>query len=474
MANLLSPLMNGYSNPELEDSQRKSIQEQENLYKYLEGQAQPNLFQIAGALARPTKTGNWLEALGAGTEEYGRQMAEREKLEPSRMQMRAEIASKKYQMQQQGEFRNLTSNLYSQDEQGKQKVNTNVLQQMMSIDPKATNEILSGKKVMNEENLKDATNRFIQNPSDKKAIADIAMYSPDGFKAVLEIANNSPKLRSLLGKNENGESQEVTPFDHLMVVDNPLIAGQAKTLRKKVLDGTLSEEKAISIATQLVQIYTTSNDKRELHGALSGIKQQLAEAQLEKIKKENANLNPEQKEMHKKIILPAIVEAGKGVNALAVLDTINDIIPNAPSGFLSGYTAETWGKLTGSEKNTALRQLLQQTNTLLNLVPRLPGAQSNFDANNIKLSIGKLEDPTLTNAQRRKLVESMRKSYQNLIDKGQEIEEFWNDNRKLHPSFYGKEKKPEIPPLPNEISVDKDTNTGISKFKVLGVEKGNK
>jgi len=466
--------MSSFSNPEIEESQRKSIQEQENLYKYLEKQTQPNLFQVAGALARPTKTGNWMEALGAGTDEYGRQLAEQEKLEPSRIQMRAEISAKKYQMQLQNQFKDLTNNLYTQDDQGKQNLNPNVLQRMMSIDPKSTNEILAGKKVMNEESLKDATNRYIMNPNDKQAIADIAMYSPNGFQSVLDIAKNSTKLRSLLGKKEDGQSQEVTPFDALMLVQNPLIANQAKVLRQKVLDGTLDEEKAIPMATQLLQIFTTSNDKRELHGALSGITKELNEAKLEKIKKEtDAFQTPEQKATHKDIILPVIKQAGKGVEALGVLDIIDDIIPNAPNGFLSGYTAETWGRLTGSEKNTALRSLLQQTNTLLNLVPKLPGSQSNFDANNIKLSIGKLEDATLTNEQRRVLVNSMRKSFQNLINRGQLIEEYWNENKKIHPLYYGKGEKPVIPPLPNEIVLKPKPKAGSTHFEVLGIEREN-
>jgi murein DD-endopeptidase MepM/ murein hydrolase activator NlpD len=86
-----------------EDAQQVLLQEQENLMKQLENRAQPNLFQVAGALARPTKTGNWIEALGAGSEEYGRQVAEQEKLEPSLIQMRAQLGAQRFEMQNKAE-----------------------------------------------------------------------------------------------------------------------------------------------------------------------------------------------------------------------------------------------------------------------------------------------------------------------------------------------------------------------------------
>ena len=86
-----------------EEASQQYLADMDMLMKSLENRAQPNLFQVAGALARPTRTGNWAEALGAGSEEYGRQLAEQEKLEPSLIQMRAQLNAQRFEMQNEAE-----------------------------------------------------------------------------------------------------------------------------------------------------------------------------------------------------------------------------------------------------------------------------------------------------------------------------------------------------------------------------------
>lgn len=96
MANpLASPLPFSTS----DEGAQQYLQAQEKLMRALENRGQPNLYQVAGALARPTATGNALEALGAGSAEYGKQLSEQEKLEPSLIQMRAGLAAQKYELQ---------------------------------------------------------------------------------------------------------------------------------------------------------------------------------------------------------------------------------------------------------------------------------------------------------------------------------------------------------------------------------------
>ena len=86
-----------------DEASQQYLEAQNQLMKALENRAQPNLFQVAGALAKPTATGSALEALGAGASEYGRQIAEQEKLEPSLIQMRAGLAAQKYELQNRNE-----------------------------------------------------------------------------------------------------------------------------------------------------------------------------------------------------------------------------------------------------------------------------------------------------------------------------------------------------------------------------------
>jgi murein DD-endopeptidase MepM/ murein hydrolase activator NlpD len=82
-----------------DEASQQYLRAQDELMRALENRSQPNLFQVAGALAKPTMTGSALEALGAGASEYGRQVAEQEKLEPSLIQMRAGLAAQKYELQ---------------------------------------------------------------------------------------------------------------------------------------------------------------------------------------------------------------------------------------------------------------------------------------------------------------------------------------------------------------------------------------
>ena len=89
------------------DSQQQYLDTMNQLMEALENRSQPNLFQVAGALAKPTRTGNALEALGEGASEYGRQVAEKEKLEPSLIQMKAGLAEKQLELRNKSDAMNM-------------------------------------------------------------------------------------------------------------------------------------------------------------------------------------------------------------------------------------------------------------------------------------------------------------------------------------------------------------------------------
>jgi len=168
-----------------------------------------NWWAATGALLKPTRTGSFGESAGNFAEELGKQQQANEAQLPSLIQMRAQVASQNLQLAEKTA-------------------------------------------------LKQATNDFISNPTDKKAIANIASLSPNGIKDVVEIAKNAPRIRSLINGTANAES---TPFDVLTAVDDPVISGQAKVLQSKYKNGEIDEEKANALGQQMLQLYTTSNDK---------------------------------------------------------------------------------------------------------------------------------------------------------------------------------------------------------------------
>jgi murein DD-endopeptidase MepM/ murein hydrolase activator NlpD len=98
-----------------DEASQQYLRAQDELMRALENRSQPNLFQVAGALAKPTMTGSALEALGAGASEYGRQVAEQEKLEPSLIQMRAGLAAQKYELQNRTKALSMMGQLLGSD-----------------------------------------------------------------------------------------------------------------------------------------------------------------------------------------------------------------------------------------------------------------------------------------------------------------------------------------------------------------------
>jgi len=91
-------------------AQKEYLDALNKVMESLQGQAEPNLFSLAGALGKPTPTGHWSEALASGASEFGRQQAEQQKLAPSLAQMRASIAGQKYEMQNDAKALDLIGN----------------------------------------------------------------------------------------------------------------------------------------------------------------------------------------------------------------------------------------------------------------------------------------------------------------------------------------------------------------------------
>ena len=202
----------------------------------------PNYFSIASGFLKPTVGGSFGESLGNAVGAYGQQLEQQKQQAPAIAQMRAQLAQ-----QNAGNIKSI--------------------------------------------GLQQATNAFIKDPTDKAAIAGIASLSPDGFKSVIELAKSAPRIKALLGGTNSSES---TPFDVLIAIPDPVISGQARILQQKYKNGEIDPEKGDQLGQQMLQLYTSSNDRKILHGMLSSVNAELAQAKLDKLKLETENyLSPQ-------------------------------------------------------------------------------------------------------------------------------------------------------------------------------------
>ena len=111
--------------------------------------------------------------------------------------------------------------------------------------------------------------------------------------------------------------------------------------------------------------------------------------------------------------------------------TLKDIVAKAPSGIVSGVGAKTIGALFGTDENTALRKLEGLSKRLITLIPRLPGAQSNLDAQNLEKSIMRLQDITLTNKQRIDLLNEIESGFKRLSTRADNVQSNWEATKKF-------------------------------------------
>jgi murein DD-endopeptidase MepM/ murein hydrolase activator NlpD len=165
------------------DQTQEYLNIQDELMKALENRAQPNLYQVAGALAKPTRTGNALEALGEGASEYGRQVAENEKLEPSMIQMRAGLAAQKYELQNRSKALEMMGGLLGSD-------NSQETMQKLSTGDFTPSQLM---------NLVQAQPK-------------IAMYNKDAGEIVNNLVKNLGTVQdlSIKAKAENRQGEEFT------------------------------------------------------------------------------------------------------------------------------------------------------------------------------------------------------------------------------------------------------------------------
>jgi hypothetical protein len=386
------------------EAAQKYTQALSKVAQSLEDRNQTNWFDIAAGFLKPTRGGGFGESAGYASEAYGKQLAQQQAIAPQLAMMKAQLAGQEYTLG-------------------------------------------------NAVKLKNAQDRFIADPTDKQAIADIARYDPKGMQGVIELSKSAPKVRSLLSGNT---SAEVTPFDVLASDPDQRIASQARILQSQYKNGLIDDEKGAAMANQMLTLATNNDTKRELHGMMAGVNAELIRARTDKINQEmSAYLSPQQKIDYQKIVQPAITESNKAITALDQLGIMEGLIKDAPSGVVAGYAAKYPGAIVNTKANTALRELDAEAKKLITYIPRLPGSQSNFDAKNLLASLGDLSDPKLDYEARMGLLKTVREGFEKLADRGFQIQNTWEQTKTLDPILTNRKApviKPDSVSAPTSVS----------------------
>lgn len=416
---------------------------------------------------RPTKTGSFFESLGNVAEEVGKSQEQEAKDQVTNLQARMALARAGSERQREKDVEVSMSGLYQQTPKGL-RMNPEMAMKLASItkDPKFLQQLITEQQQekMREVGMNMFKPRTVEgkNGEPSKTVMDFnpnSMYdlmkiSNDPLKAASEVAKLVPELRK--SGMLSGLQEEGTPFDALvMMAPTAGIKQQAEYLAKKFVQGTIDPDKAMTMANQMMTMATAHMDKEQTmqfqranQALMAGLRQDSLQLQRDKfaeLQKENEKkLTDEQKILYRQSVIPIINEGVKATNALAGLAQLEDVAKSAPSGVIKGAMANSVGKLFGTSDSTALANLNALSKSLLTQIPRLPGSASNLDAKNLEASIGDLADPYKTNEQRLELIQSIKKGFQTLQNRSDEVQEHWETNRKL--PKWTSEKTPESNP----------------------------
>jgi hypothetical protein len=266
------------------------------------------------------------------------------------------------------------------------------------------------------------------------------------FKEIAEIAKSIPDLKrsGMLG----GSSVQGTPFDAIaLMAPSPALKSHAERLIQQYKAGAFKDdESAEKQAQTLLTLMTNHMDKQQamifnqsMQSMMIGLRQDDAAMKREKFDAQqaanNAKLTDEQKIVFNKVIIPVQKAGVDASSALLQLQGVEDKIAKAPSGWIPGVLANSVGALFGTESNEALRELERLQKSLLAQMPRLPGSQSNFDAQNLEKAIGNLTDVKMTNKQRTSLVKELKLGFEKLADRAYAAQLYWESNRKVLPEL---------------------------------------
>jgi hypothetical protein len=425
----------------------------------------PVLLALSQGFAAPTKSGGFGESLGTAAGLANQASIQQEKGARENAMARMQMAQDMMKTGKEREKSDLLGSLYKKNPAGQFEMDEAIAQRLSQVtgDPAFMKDIMTNQKAKNLRTVGDqmftetkvegkdgqpARTVMTFNPN---AALQLAKMSDNPVQAITQYADMVPKLRKagMLGDLKGDTS---TPFDAVVLMadalgaQGPAIKLQAKRLAEQYQKGYIDEDKANALANSMLTAASSTLDRQTSQGMQAVqqafLRNQATEAserareKLEEKRRENdSKLTDQQKLDYTKVVLPVINEGLKASTAKTQLAQIMSKVNNAPSGALSGAYASSIGRLFGTDENTALRELTSLSKALVTQIPRLPGAASNLDAQNLEKSIGNLQDITLTNPQRIKLIKDIDEGFTKLMNRADEVQTYWESNKKLNPSL---------------------------------------
>ena len=438
----------------------------------------PVLLALSQGFAAPTKTGGFGESLGLAAGLANKASLQQETSSRENAMARMQMAQDMMKTGKEREKSELLGSLYKKTPAGQFEMDESIAQRLSQVtgDPAFMKDIMTNQKAKNLRSIGDQMftetkvegkdgepDRKVMNFNPNAAM-QLAKISDNPIQALSQYAEMIPKMRKagMLGDLKGDTS---TPFDSIILLadalggQGPAIKLQAKRLAEQYQKGYIDEDKANSLATSMLSSASSTLDRQTSQGMQAVqqafLRNQATEASErarekaeEKRRENDSKLTDQQKLDYTKVVLPIINEGLKASTAKTQLAQIMSKVSNAPSGALSGAYASSLGRLFGTDENTALRELNSLSKALVTQIPRLPGAASNLDAQNLEKSIGKLDDITLTNAQRVKLIQDIDVGFTKLMNRADEVQTYWESNKKLNPSLMSGAPKPAGTPSP--------------------------
>jgi len=432
----------------------------------------PVLLALSQGFAAPTRSGGFGESLSSAAGLANKASIQQETSARENAMARMQMAQDMMKTGKEREKGELLGALYKQNPAGQFEMDDKIAQRLTQLtgDPAFIKEVMTNQKAKNLRSIgdqmftetkvagKDGEPERTVMTFNPNAALQLAKISDDPVKAITQYADMVPKLRKagMLGDLKGDTS---TPFDSIVLMadalgaQGPAIKLQAKRLAEQYQKGYIDEDKANSLANSMLTAASSTLDRQTSQGMQAVqqafLRNQAIEAserardKLEDKRKEaESKLTDQQKLDYTKVVLPIINEGLKASTAKTQLAQIMGKVSNAPSGTLSGAYASSVGRLFGTDDNTALREIASLSKALVTQIPRLPGAASNLDAKNLEASIGKLDDITLTNAQRVKLIRDIDEGFTKLMNRTDEVQNYWESNKKLPPNLMSGALKP--------------------------------
>ena len=438
----------------------------------------PVLLALSQGFAAPTRSGGFGESLSTAAGLASKAATQQETSARENAMARMQMAQDMMKTGREREKSDLMGSLYKQNPAGQFEMDEKVAQRLSQVtgDPAFMKDIMSNQKANNLRKIGEqmftetkvegkegepARTVMTFNPN---AALQLAKMSDNPVQAITQYADMVPKLRKagMLGDLKGDTS---TPFDAIVLMadalgaQGPAIKLQAKRLAEQYQKGYIDEDKANSLANTMLTMANSTMDRHTSQG-MQAIQQaflrnQATESSIraqekldQQIKEAQSKLTDQQKLDYTKVVLPIINEGLKASTAKTQLAQIMGKVSNAPSGALSGAYASSVGRLFGTDDNTALREIASLSKALVTQIPRLPGAASNLDAKNLEASIGKLDDITLSNAQRVKLIQDIDVGFTKLMNRADEVQTYWESNKKLPTTLLSTAPKPAGTPAP--------------------------